>query len=161
MRENSEISMRLGSAIGTPLMVRQETEGPYLVATVILGFLSISKKSQALSSFEALNYLCLSNCQRDVMPSVQMRWVPRAFCSFSTGDSDIPSSCVMKDEPAFKPLHGNPAFFRIRASRCPFHLVQQIQGPSLIPIAEGNLLLRCLWKVGLPLQLMPGNQFSS
>ena len=29
----------------------------------------------------------------------------------STGDSDILSSGDMKDEPAFKPLQGNPAFF--------------------------------------------------
>ena len=27
---------------------------------------------------------------------------PRAFSRVSTGDSDIPSSCTMKDEPAFK-----------------------------------------------------------
>ena len=33
--------------------------------------------------------------------------------------------------------------------------------PSHIPIAEGNLLLRCLWKVGSPLQSKPGNQLSS
>ena len=55
---------------------------------------------------------------------------------FSTGDSDIPSSCEMKGEPAFKPLQGNLAFFLIRASRCPFPLRQQSQGPSHIPIAE-------------------------
>ena len=34
-----------------------------------------------------------------------------AFSRVSTGDSVIPSSCVMKYEHAFKPLHGNPAFF--------------------------------------------------
>ena len=59
------------------------------------------------------------------------------------------------------PLQGNPSFFRIRASRCSFHLRQQTQGPYHIPIAEGSLLLRCLWKVGLPLQSKPGNQLSS
>ena len=75
-------------------------------------------------------------------------------------DSDIPSSCEMKDEPAFKPLHGNPAFFRVRASQCPIHLRQQIQGPSHITIAEGSLLLSCLWKVGIPLQSKPGNHLS-
>ena len=67
----------------------------------------------------------------------------------------------MKDEPIFKPLQGNPAFFRVRVSRWPFHLRQETQGPSHIPIAEGSLLLRCLWKLGLPLQSKPGNQFSS
>ena len=34
------------------------------------------------------------------------------------------------------------------------------QGPSHIPIAVGSLFLRCLWKVGLPLQSKPGNRFS-
>ena len=38
---------------------------------------------------------------------------------------------------------------------------QQIQGSSHIPIAEGSLLLRCLSKVGIPLQSKPGNQLSS
>ena len=47
----------------------------------------------------------------DVISSVQMRQRPTAFSRVSTGDSDIPSSCEMKDEPEFKPLHGNPAFF--------------------------------------------------
>ena len=130
-------------------MVRQESEGPYLVATVILGFLSISKKSQASSYFEALNYLCLSNCQRDVMPSVQIRQRPRAFSRFHTGISDIPSSFEMKDEPAFKPLQENLDFFRVRTSWCPFHLRQQTQRPYYIRISEGSLLLRCLWKVSL------------
>ena len=143
------------------LEVRQETEGPFLVATVILGFLSIFKKSQALSPFEALNSAGLSMCQRDVRPPVQMRRGTRAFSRVSTGDSYIPSSCEMKDEPAFKPLQGNPAFLPVRASRSPFHLSQKTQCPSHIPIAEGNLLLRCLWKVGLPLQLKPGHQLSS
>ena len=105
--------------------------------------------------------MCLSRCQRDVRPPVEMRQGPRAFSMVSTGDSGIPSSCEMKDEPAFKPLQGNPAFFRVRASQSPFHLRQQTQGPSHIPIAERSLLLRCLWKVGIPFESKPGNQLSS
>ena len=85
----------------------------------------------------------------------------RALSSISTGDSDIPSSCEMKNRPAFKPLQGNPALFRVRVSQCPLHLRQQIQGPSHIRIAERSLLLRCLWKVGIPLKSKPGNQLSS
>ena len=50
------------------LEVRQETEFHILVGSVILGFLSIFKKSQASSPFEALNSVCLSSCQRDVRP---------------------------------------------------------------------------------------------
>ena len=90
-----------------------------------------------------------------------MRRGPRAFARVSKGDSDIPLSFEMKDEPAFKELQGNPTFFRVVASRCPFHLRQKIQVPSHIPTAEESLLLRCLWKVGLPLQSKPGNQLSS
>ena len=78
--------------------------GSYLVGTVILGFLSIFKKIQASSLFEALNSMWLSRCQRDVIPPVQMRRRPTALSRVSTGDSDIPSSCEMKDEPEFKPL---------------------------------------------------------
>ena len=92
---------------------------------------------------------------------MQMSQRPRAFYMVPTGDSDMPSSCEMKDEPAFKPLQGNPAFFRVKTSRGPFYLRQKTQGPSHIPITEGKLLLRCLWKVGFPLQSKTGNQLSS
>ena len=60
-----------------------------------------------------------------------------------------------------KPLQGNLDFFLIRASRGPFHLKQKTQCPSQINIPEGKLLLRCLWKVGLPFQSNTGNQLSS
>ena len=92
---------------------------------------------------------------------VQMRWRPGAFCRVSSGDSDILSSCDMKDELAFKTLQGNPAFFRVRASQGPLHLNQKIQGPSHIHISEGKLRLRCLWKVGLSLQSKTGKHLSS
>ena len=91
--------------------MRQETEIHFLVGTVILGFLSIFKKSQGSLPYEALNSKCLSRGQRDVRPPVQMRRKPMAFSMVSTGDSDMPSSCEMKDEPEFKPLQGNHAFF--------------------------------------------------
>ena len=89
---------------------------------------------------------------RDVRPRVLMRWGTRVFSRVSTGYSDIASSCEMKDEPAFKQLQGNPTLFLVRASWYPLHLRQQAQGPSHLPIAEGRLLLRCLWEVGLALQ---------
>ena len=139
----------------------QEGQGPFIVATVILGFLSVFKKSQTSSPFEALNSTCLSRCQRDVSPPVQMKWGPRSFSWVSIGYSDIPSSCEMKDEPALKPLLKNTTFFRVRASRFPFDLRQQTQGPSHRAIAEGTVLLKCLWKVGLSLQSESGNQLSS
>ena len=40
-------------------------------------------------------------------------------------------------------------------------LRQQTQVTSCISIAEGSLLLRCLWKIGLRLQSKPRNQLSS
>ena len=92
---------------------------------------------------------------------VQMRRIPTVFSRVSTGDSDMPSSGEMKDEPEFKPLQGNLAVFGVRASLGPIHLRQKTQGPSHIPTAEGKLLLRCLWKVRLPLQSKRGNQLSS
>ena len=87
------------------------TEVNFLVGRVILEFLSIFKKSQASSPFEAFNSVCLSRCQRDVISPVQMRRRPTAFSRVSSRDSDMPSSCEMKDEPEFKPLQGNQAFF--------------------------------------------------
>ena len=128
---------------------------------MILGFLSVFRKNQASSPFEALNSACLSRCQRDVRHPVQMRRGPSAYSRVSTGDSDIPSSCEMKDEPAFKPLQGNPSSFRVRVSLGPFHWMQKTQSASHIPIAEGKLFLRCFWKVGLALQSKTGNQLSS
>ena len=137
------------------------TKGHFLVGTVILGLLTIFKNCQALSTFEALEFTSLSRCQRDVNPLVHMRWRPRAFCRVSTGDSDIFSSCDMKDDPAFKPQQRNTAFFQVMASRGPFHLKQKTQCPSHIHIPERKLLLRCLWKVGLSLHSKTWNQLSS
>ena len=94
----------LGRTIRMLLDVRRETEVHFLVGTVILAFLSISRKGQALSPFEALSSVCLSRCQRDVISPVQMRRRPTAFSRLSTGDSDIPSSFELRDEPEFKPL---------------------------------------------------------
>ena len=85
-------------------------------------------------------------------PPVQIMGGTRVFSRVFTEDSDIPSSCEMKDEPPFKPLQGNPTLFIVRESRYPLHLTQQTQGPSHIHIAEGLLVLRCLWKVGPPVQ---------
>ena len=68
-------------------------------------------KSQASSPNEALNSVYLSKSQMDVRPSVQKRLRTMAFSRVSTGDSDVPSSCEMKDEPAFKALQGKPALF--------------------------------------------------
>ena len=141
--------------------MRRETPDLLQVATVILVLLSIFNKIQAPSPFEALNSACLSRCQRDVRPPIPMRQGPRAFSRVSTRDSDTHLFCDMKDEPAFEPLQGNPAFYRLQASRCSFHLRQETQGPSHIPIAEGSLLFRCLWKVGCPLQSKTVNQLSS
>ena len=114
----------LGRIIQTLLEVRWESKRPFLVSTEILGFLSIYKKSQASSPFEALNSMSLSKCQ-GVRPPVRMRRGTRVFSRVSTEDSDIPSSCDMKDEPAFKPLQGNLTLFLGRESLYSLHLRQQ------------------------------------
>ena len=101
----------LGRKIQTLMEVSREAKHPLLVGTVILVFLSIFTKSQASSPFEALNSAHLSKSQMDVRPSGQKRFRTMAICRVSTGDSDILSSCEMKDEPAFKALQGKPAFF--------------------------------------------------
>ena len=54
-----------------------------------------------MSPFQELNSAHLSNSQIFVRPSVQKRLRTMAFSFVSTGDSDIPSSCEMKYEPAF------------------------------------------------------------
>ena len=63
MMDTSGVETRLGRKVRMLLEVKREIRPPFLVSTVILGFLSIFKKSQALSPFEALNSVCLSNCQ--------------------------------------------------------------------------------------------------
>ena len=141
----------LGRKIQTLLDVSQEAKRPLLFATVILVFLSIFTKSQALSPFEAWNSAQILKSQMDVRPYVKKMLRTMAFSRVSTGDSDIPSSCEMKDEPAFKALQGKPAFFRVRTSRGPLYLRQKTQSRSHIPLSEGRLLLRCLWKAGLTL----------
>ena len=60
-----------------------------------------------------------------------------------------------------KTLQGNLDFFLIRASRGPLRLKHKTQGPTHIHIPKGKLLLRCLWKDGLPLQSKTGNQLTS
>ena len=59
------------------------------------------------------------------------------------------------------PLKGNLDFFLIRSSRGPFHFKHKTKGPFHIHIPKGKLLLRCLWKDGLPLHSKTGNQLSS
>ena len=115
MRATSGISTRLGRAIWMLVEVRREMESPFLVGTGIYKFLSIFKKSQASSPFEALNSTFLSWCQRDVRPPVQMTRGPMDFSRLSTVDTVIPSSCEKEEDPAFQPLQGNPAFFLVRA----------------------------------------------
>ena len=77
----------LGRKIQMLLDVSREAKRPLLVGTVILVFLSIFTKSQASSTFEAMNSAHLLMCQKDVRPSVQKSWRTMAFSRVSTGDS--------------------------------------------------------------------------
>ena len=109
--DNSGVKTRLGKTIRKLLEVRQESQFHFLFGTMILGLLSIFKKSQASSPYEALNSVCLSSVQRDVRPPVQKRRKTMAFSRVSAWDSDMSSFCEMKDEPEFMPLQGIWAFF--------------------------------------------------
>ena len=109
--DTSGIETGVGRTIRTLLEVRQETKAQFLVGTIILGFLSIFKKSQASSPFDSLKSVCLLGCQRDLIPPIKMRRRTMAFSRVSTRDSDMPSSCEMKDEPEFKPLQGSRDIF--------------------------------------------------
>ena len=117
MRDTLGFSLRLGRAIGTPLEVRRDTLVPFLVATEILGFLSIFKWSQASYPFEALTPAFLSSFHRYIGVPVEMRREPSAFSRVCTGDSYIHSSFEIKHDPAFKSRQGNPALFSVRSSR--------------------------------------------
>ena len=69
------------------------------------------QKESGIVTFVALNSVCLSRYQSDVIHSIQMRRRTTAFSRVSTGVPDIPSSCEVKHEPEFKPLQGNMALF--------------------------------------------------
>ena len=126
--------------------MRWETTRPFLVSRKILGFLSIFKKSQASSPLKHWTPRASRSVKRCEAPCPDEAG-NRVFSRVSTEDSDIPSSWEMKDETALKPLQGNPTLFVVRESRYPLKLRHQNQGPSHIPIAQGRLLLRCLWKL--------------
>ena len=93
------------------------------------------QEESRLGTFRSIELRGPLEMSRDMRPPVQMRLGPSAFSRDCTENSDIPLSCEMKDEPAFKPLKGNPSFFGVRESRYPLHVRQQIQGLSHIPIA--------------------------
>ena len=117
VRDISGFSLRHGRAIDMPLEMRQRIQCPLLVATVILGFLSIFKWSQASYPFEALTPAFLSSFHRYIGVPVEMRREPSAFSRVCTGDSYIHSSFEIKHDPAFKSRQGNPALFSVRSSR--------------------------------------------
>ena len=102
MRDNSGMWTRRGRTIRTLLGIKWEFRSLFLFDTVILGYLTILKKWQASSTFEAVNSAWLSSCQRHVRHLFEMKWRPRAFCRVSTGDSDILSSCDMNDEHSWR-----------------------------------------------------------
>ena len=121
------------------LEMKQEVEVHFLVGTVILEFLSIFKKSKASSPFEALNSMCLSRCQSDVIPPVQMRRRPTAFSRVSTGDSDILHLVTLNR--SLNLFHCREIRPSLSQASCGiFHLKQKAQSPSHLPIAEGKPL---------------------
>ena len=84
-----------------------EAQVPLPVATGILEFLSILKRSRVLSPVQAWNSALLLRCQMGVKPHVVMRRGSRPLSRVSTGDSDIPSCWERKHGLAFESLQGN------------------------------------------------------
>ena len=84
-----------------------EAQVPLPVATGILEFLSILKRSQVPSPVQAWNSALLLRCQMGVKPHVVMRRGSRPLSRVSTGDSDIPSCWERKHGLAFESLQGN------------------------------------------------------
>ena len=64
--DTSGFSSSLARAVGTPLKLRRETQCPFPVATEILEFLSIFKRSRASSPVEACSSTFLWRCQRGI-----------------------------------------------------------------------------------------------
>ena len=62
------------------------------------------QEESGLGTFRSIELLVPLEVSRDVRPPVQMRLGPKDFSRDCTEDSDIPLSCEMKDERAFKPL---------------------------------------------------------
>ena len=104
MADSLEKTLKLGNTegrrSGRQMMTWLDGIADSMDDTELLGFLSILKNCQASSTFEAVNFTWLSSCQRHVRPLFEMKWRPRAFCSGSTGDSDILSSGDKNDEHA-------------------------------------------------------------
>ena len=78
------------SYIGIPINFHEESGIVTFLSTELSTTLDVSKGCEPL---------CIG------------RWRPMAFSRVYSGDLDIPSSCEMKYEPAFKTLQGKPAFF--------------------------------------------------
>ena len=81
--------------------MRRDTECHFLVGIVILGFLTIYKKGQASSTFEALNSACHSRFQKDVRPPVEMR-ARLGLSVWSLQGFRNPFICDMNDEPSLR-----------------------------------------------------------
>ena len=119
-------SLSHSRAVGMPLELKRETRGPFPVASWILEFLSIIKRSQASSPLKHATPHSSGHIKGGVKPPVPRRWGTRVLSRVSTGNSDIPSRWERKHRLACESLHGNLVLPRVRGTRCPFHLRQQI-----------------------------------
>ena len=62
------------------------------------------QEESGLGTFLSVELRGPIDVSRDVPPPVQMRLGSKAYSRDCTEDADIPLSCEVKDEPAFKPL---------------------------------------------------------
>ena len=138
-----------------------ETQGPFPVAAWVLGFLSIFKRSQVSSPFEALNSVCLSRCQRDVRPPVEMS----GELGLSLGNPWVfrhPFTLEDAGQACIQVTAGKSGLISSQGISVSIpHIAANSGSLSLVPKTERSLLLRCLWKVDTALESKPGNQLSS
>ena len=111
----------LGRKIKTLLEVSREANCPLLVGKVILVFLSISTKRQALSAFEAMNSAHVSMCQNDVsiLPH-SLSELLNKMCHSGNKSAEIHTMsvgvpCSTRDPKAFSSKSGMHPFLYLRA----------------------------------------------
>ena len=114
-----------------------------------------SNKSRILTCLIGNLELLCTQC-RGIERHLSQRWKSHGFSPVAVGNWGIFFSYAGNG-------HSKLMFFQggwIGHLGILFTWTKKSQGPSHIHILEGRLLLSCLWKVGLSLQLKAGNQLS-
>ena len=143
------------------LEVRWETKRPFLVGKVILEFLSIFKKSQALSPFEALNSTHLLRYQKDVIPLY--RWGGNLGLSLGSSQGIQTSLHLMRWKMSLHLSHCREIRPSFESGHLGIHSTWDRN--HRVPLTYVLLTENCSWggcgKLELQLHLKTGKQLSS